>query len=204
MRVTGGEVTGIFDLSPMERVQAELKEFGLHLIAREYALQAMRPSAGIRKCMVYKTLAIGSLLVAGGLVAFFAFGQSVRWVGRTDLDVRFIVTDAETGQPIPDATIHIRAEPGGFCADSPQPEFTLTTDDNGHARQLATNCMCFGSKGPFEESFGSHLPRWTFYATADQYSATDPAELDVLENAREVQRGDTLATLSVSIRLQKI
>ena len=120
------------------------------------------------------------------------------------LSVRFVVTDAETGQPIPNATIHIRAEPGGFCDDPQQSEFTITTDQNGHAKHLANNCMCFGSKGALTDKFGSHLPQWSFKATAAGYSTTDPAHLDLPRNARQVQRGNPFSTLSVPIRLRKI
>jgi len=158
----------------------------------------MRKSTAWR-WLIFATVAI--LVV--GLVAFFTFGQTIKWVGHTDLEVSFVVIDADTGQPVPNATIHIRAEPGGFCEEPQQPEFTITTDENGHAKQLATNCMCFGSKGTFEDTFASHLPQWSFHATATGYSATDPAFLNVLETARQVQRGDPLATLSIPIRLRK-
>jgi hypothetical protein len=82
-------------------------------------------------------------------------------------------------------------------------EFTITTDENGQAIQLVKNCMCFGSKGAFEGTFASHLPQWSFRATADGYAPTDAAYLDVPENARQVQRGSPFATLSVPIRLRK-
>jgi hypothetical protein len=152
-----------------------------------------------RKSLVFGSAAI--LVV--GFVAFIVFGQTMKWVGHTDLEVRFIVTDAETGRLIRNATIHIRAESGGFCDDSPQREFTIATDENGEAKQFATNCMCFGSKGAFEDTFASHLPQWSFHATASGYSETDPANLNVSENSRQVQRGDPFATLNVLIRLRK-
>ena len=145
--------------------------------------------------------ASAAILVAG-IVAFFVLGQTTKWVGHTDLEVRFVVTDDKTGQPIPNATVQIRAEPGGFCDDLPQVDFAMTTDKNGHATQLARNCMCFGSRGSFEDTFASHLPHWSFHATATGYSATEPAYLDVIDNVRQVQRGETFATLSVPIRLR--
>ena len=158
----------------------------------------------MRKRTAYKSLlfaAAGIFVV--GLVAFFAFGQTIKWVGHTDLEVGFFVTDGDTGQPIPNATVHISAKPGGFCDDPPQPEFTITTDETGHAKHVATNCMCFGSKGTFEDTFASHLPQWSFHATATGYTATDPGYLDVHQNAKRVQRGDPFATLSIHIRLRR-
>ncbi len=146
-------------------------------------------------------LALAAIVVAS--LAYFASDHSLKWVGHTDLEVTFVVSDATTGQPIPHATIHIRAEPGGFCADPFHPEFSITTDKHGHARQLSTSCLCFGSKGRFQDTFGSHLPRWSYHATADGYEATDRADLDVPENERRVQRGVSFATVSVSIQLRK-
>src|SRR5690606_19422200 len=128
--------------------------------------------------------------------------QTIKWVGHTDIEVRFVVADDDTGQPIPNATIQIRSEPGGFCDDPPQQNFAITTDANGHATELATNCMCFGSRGVLEDTFASHLPQWWIHATAIGYSASEPIYLDVSDNVRQIQRGEPFATLSVSIRLR--
>jgi len=151
-----------------------------------------------------KSLAFSSVtLLAGGIIALFVFGQTAKWVGHTDLEVRFVIIDSETEHPISNATIHIRAEPGGLCDDSTPPGSEITTDENGQAKLLATNCMCFGSKGLFEETFASHLPQWSLIATSAGYSATKPEALDVPENARRVQRGDPFAAVTVRIRLQR-
>ena len=158
----------------------------------------------MQKHIAYKSLVFGGFaILVAGLVAFITLGQTSKWVGHTDLEVRFVVTDATTGKPIPNAIIHIHTEPGGFCNDPPQPEFTITTDEIGHAKQLATNCMCFGSKGRFEDTFASRLPMWSYHATATHYSTTNAAYLDRIENAKQVKRGDLFATLAVSIRLRK-
>lgn len=158
----------------------------------------------MRKRTGYRSLLFASAaILVVGLVAFFALGPTINWVGHTDIEVRFVITDAETGQPIPNAMVHICAEAGAFCDDPQQLEFTITADKDGHASQLATNCMCFGSKGTFKDTFASRLPKWSFHATATGYSAAEPAYLDVAKNARQVQRGDPFATLSVPIRMQK-
>ena len=137
-----------------------------------------------------------------GLVAFFAFSQTIKWVGHTDIELGFVITDANTGQPIPDATIHFRTELGGFCDERPQKNFEITTDEHGRATELAKNCMCFGSKGILEDTFGSHLPNWWIHVTATGYSTTEPTYLDNAENARRVQRCEAFATLLVPIRLR--
>lgn len=142
-----------------------------------------------------------SFLFLVALVIAIELAQTARWVGRTDVEIRFVVTDAQSNQPVPKAIVFISSEPDGFCDDSPQHEFTLSTDENGQAKYLATSCMCFGSKGTFEDTFGSHLPRWTYHVSASGYSSTTPTFLDVSENARRVERGDRFATLSVPILL---
>ncbi len=90
--------------------------------------------------------------------AMFGLCSSVKWVGRTDLEVGFMVTDAETGLPISNATIRVRTEAGGFCDDREQRSFTIATDANGLAKHICTNCMCFGSRSAFENTFVVHLP----------------------------------------------
>jgi hypothetical protein len=151
-----------------------------------------------------KQLVIGSAaLLAVGFILLLILGRTVTWVGHTDLEVCFVVTDADTGQPIPEAIVHIRAEPSGFCDDTAESQFTITPDSNGRAKYVCTNCMCFGSKGLLEDTYAVHLPWWWFHATASQYSATAPAYLDVPENVKRVQRGAPFATITVPIRLPR-
>ncbi|WP_010586814.1 hypothetical protein [Schlesneria paludicola] len=144
----------------------------------------------------------GMLVVA--TILLLPLLQGVRWVGRTDLEVRFLLTDRETGQPIPNATIHVRTGPGGFCRDRETREFTIVTDAHGNAKQMCEECMCSGSRSTFENTYNVHLPRWRFYATAIDYSATDPTDLEFGNTVQKVQRGDSFAVISLSIRLQKI
>ncbi len=63
--------------------------------------------------------------------------------------------------------------------------------------------MCFGSRGFLKDTYAVHLPWWWFHATASGYTDTEPSYLDVLENRRQVQRGDTFATIEISVPLQK-
>jgi len=148
-----------------------------------------------------RTLLIVVTLVAGLLVAW-RVTKLIHWVGKTDLQVSFVVTDAQTGQPIPQATIHIRVEPGGFCDDRGPREFTITTNDKGHAKHLCTNCMSFGSNGIFRDTFGIHLPWWWFHTTAAGYFDSDPAYLDTLDNARPVRSRQSFAIVTIPIQLQ--
>ena len=154
--------------------------------------------------MMKRSLLTKLLLVVLGVVGIALLlpcVQSIKWVGHTDLEIRFSVTDGKTGAPIKDATIHILAEPGGFCEEREKRRFTLVTDENGQAKYLCKSCMCFGSKSAFEDTFAVHLPWWWFHATAPGYLDLEPEYLDVLEHAHRVKRGDGCATLDVKMVL---
>lgn len=130
--------------------------------------------------------------------------QGVRWVGRTNLEVHFLVVDRETNQPISEAKIHVRARPGGFCRNRDAREFTIVTDAQGNAKQMCEECMCFGTRSTFENTYGVHLPWWTFHVVASDYIATQPTDLEEFAGTvHKVQRGDSFAVVSLPIRLQK-
>ena len=93
-----------------------------------------------------------------GFVACDTLGTTKKWVGQTDVLVRFIVTDAETCVAIPGVAIQIQDEADRIPHEPRLPQFTIKTDANGQAQRLATECMSFGSRGPFEDSFFVHLP----------------------------------------------
>lgn len=134
--------------------------------------------------------AYGLLICAVSCAAVvIVFSPAVAWVGRTDVNVQFIVADTDSEQPIANATIYIRAESGGFCEDREPGEFTLTTDRNGVAYHISRQCVCFGSKGTFKDTFGIHLPNWWCRASASGYIDSKPVYLDVPDNKKCIQRG---------------
>src|SRR5262245_191952 len=65
------------------------------------------------------------------------------WVGATDLEVEFVVTDA-TGQPVPWARIDVQSD-GGFYRECDEKAFTLTADSAGTARRVCHHAMCYGT-----------------------------------------------------------
>jgi len=130
--------------------------------------------------------------------------QTIQWVGHKELEIEFVVTDADGGRPIPQATISIPAEKGGFCGDDrDEKRFTLTTDTNGVVKQSCGLCMCFGTKGPNVDTFATHLPYWWFQASAPGYSTSQEEYIDEIEYRRLVRRGETVARLTVTIALRK-
>jgi hypothetical protein len=131
--------------------------------------------------------------------------RTIMWVGSTDLDVEFVVTDSTSGLPIPGARIEVQSE-GGFYEKKHKQEFVLVAGDDGVARKLCRNSMCFGTRSGlrFTDTFVVHLPFWRYRVVAEGYTPTELAELDVLEQRRLVRRaGPGKSELSVPTSLQK-
>jgi hypothetical protein len=126
--------------------------------------------------------------------------QTVAWVGDKDLDVRFVVTDAETGKPISGAQVHILQVGGGFCDKcQEEKEFILTTGPDGSVNYSCGKCMCFGKSGWRIDTFGIHLPTWVLNVSADGYVANELT--DVNSYQRTIDRGDKVATAEIPISL---
>ncbi|MBA4032640.1 MAG: hypothetical protein C0478_17370 [Planctomyces sp.] len=129
---------------------------------------------------------------------------SAKWVGHADLRVRFAVVDAATGEPIPGAKVHIQAERGGLCAECAAREFTLTSDNDGHAEELCTSCLSFGSRSLFENTWFIHLPWWRFHVTAEGYEPMAAANFNQPEYMQLAERGYPTAHLTVPVRLRAV
>jgi len=125
------------------------------------------------------------------------------WDGHTDLEVRFLVTDLQTYAPIPNATIHISAEPNESCCTPSKKQFTITTDQDGIARQIANDCHSSGTKGLFVDTFFSELPAWTYRVTATGYFESSPQIMEQSSPVERVQQAQSLAILMVVIPLRK-
>jgi hypothetical protein len=133
--------------------------------------------------------------------------HGVYWVGFRDLEVTFVVTDAETGDLIAGAQIDIPKNEPSFCSDCEGP-YTLVTDTQGSVRRTAKHCMCFGYSGRswFRrlETYGSHAPDWEFQVSSPGYRRSEWISLHEQEFRRTIQRGGEFATMDVSVRLQRL
>ena len=142
-------------------------------------------------------------LACAGIPAFFTLCQKMTWVGSTDVAIQFVVTDAETGVPIPNAVIRVHAETGGFCEECDEREFKVQTDQSGTGTHVCKRCMCYGSESVFENTFGVHLPEWCYRAKASGYAASDLEFLGTEEHHKSVRRSKPNATVTVPVRLSK-
>ena len=131
--------------------------------------------------------------------------QTVYWVGSADLTIEFLVTDADTGEPIKDAEILIRSE-GGFYEEREPQELRLQTDLSGVARYVCRRSMSFGTQSGlrFTNTYCVHLPFWFVGITSPGYTSVEPFELDSLPFSRAVKEvGPQQARLVVPVSLRK-
>jgi hypothetical protein len=146
---------------------------------------------------------IGAGLAFLLLVAIFLPPRtSIAWDGFTDLDVEFVISDADTGRPVAGAAVDIEQEAGGFCRDRDAKQFRLVTGPDGTATHRCLDCMCSGTTR-MKDSFAVHLPYWTFAVSADGYRPSEPVELDQPLYERQVERRQGSARLRVPVTIKQ-
>jgi hypothetical protein len=151
-----------------------------------------------------------SLVIGGIALPLFVWGcdrvQMMHWVGSTDLEVEFAITDAATGAQIPDARVEIKQAKGGFYEDRDEKEFVLASGSDGLASRGGRESMCFGTRSGlgFTDTFVVHLPYWRFRVVAGGYESGEWTELDVPQYIRQARRaGPGKAKLVVPVSLHK-
>ncbi len=132
----------------------------------------------------------------------------MHWVGGTDLSVEFLVTDAESGQPISEARIEIESY-GGLYQDRDEKEFTLTADAAGVARKECKENLCSGKQSGLNlnNTFHVALPDWRYRVVAKGYNSGDWIFLSSPEPRRNVQRvgvGKTRLVIPVQLPRSEI
>jgi hypothetical protein len=145
---------------------------------------------------------LGVLGLLVGFVTLIVCVQDTKWVGSTDLEVRFIVTDASSGQPVDGATISIHQEGYGFC-DSCQDtkDFSLTTGANGTVSHRCRGCMCWGSSSVWRSTFRVHVPTWRFSAATRGHAESAAVWLQDSPYARQGKSREKDAVLEIPIHL---
>ncbi|WP_152050899.1 hypothetical protein [Tautonia marina] len=149
-------------------------------------------------------VALACLVVALLGLTFLLFDYGSHWVGHTDLRAVFVVTDADSGRPVPSAAIEFRSEGGGFCAEDREASlYSRQADASGKLVREWSDCMCFGTKSLRKDTFAVHLPWLWFRASAPGYVASEWAYLDGQPYHRALKRGKGLATLHVKLSLRR-
>jgi hypothetical protein len=100
--------------------------------------------------MKFRLIVIG--LVVAGIVALLCFIASTGTtfaLGSRNLEMLFVVTDAETGEPIPNASIDLLMEAGAWNKE--EGVVQLVTDDEGRVRHVHENNSCEDVIRPFRK-----------------------------------------------------
>jgi hypothetical protein len=129
----------------------------------------------------------------------------IAWVGGTDLEIVFVLTDADTGEPIRGAKLLVHSE-GGFYKEREEKEFSLVTNEMGTASRVCHNTMCCGKQSNlrFTDTFGVYLPDWFVSPSAPGYEAGETFFLDDVPYQRQVQRlAPGRTRLMVPLRLHR-
>jgi hypothetical protein len=145
------------------------------------------------------------MLVMVVLMLLFEAGLVFRWQGSIDLRITFVVTDADTGAPIPGAAVHVvSADDSGYRNIVP---FTFTGDAQGAARHWYRGIRCGGSSYPampWRDTWGATTPSWCYYAVASNYCDGE-LQQGMSESPKLVRSGNgSYATVTVPLTLRKL
>jgi hypothetical protein len=153
---------------------------------------------------VFLCLAIFSAL---GFVVFLIDRKlKIAWVGFGDLTIEFVITDPNSGKPIADSRISVRAT-GGFYDEFDEDykaPFILRADANGVATRLLHNNRRIGWQSPlrFTDAYSFYTPSWNFQVSAEGYETSDLFFLSEYPQIKE-RNGDDGDRLIVRIELRK-
>jgi hypothetical protein len=152
--------------------------------------------------------ALAAIVVIGGIGVWAYDGSQVMvWVGDCDLQIDFLIVDAESGNAIPNAEIRIRND-GGFYDDADEDTkrpFSLRTDADGMAHRTCRNNRCIGrqSRLEFTDTHVAYKPRWTLQIFAEGYSRSAAIDLADDEYGRPKHERPNLDRWEVRIALKK-
>jgi hypothetical protein len=132
--------------------------------------------------------------------------QMVDWIGAADLRIEFIVTDADSGRPIPETRINIVSQGGwydGAETDCDRP-FELRTNGDGIATRLVRNARTTGMTSTLRitNTYRIWIPNWKLRAIAEGYTTSEWIEL-WQSYPDKAERGQKLNRLEVRIALHK-
>lgn len=140
------------------------------------------------------------------VVGVFGFlFPTVAWVGRTDLEIEFLITDSISGKAVSNARVDL-GSPRELPEESQPDQPSLITDDDGRARTICRNCVCSGRRNRLLQldTFVIDLPAWQFQVIADGFEHSKRIELDVAHYVQRVVRSQKVgAKLVVPVSLHR-
>lgn len=149
------------------------------------------------------------LLVIACLLPLVIWGydhfQTTQWASKTDLEVEFVVTEADSGAPIPGARVEVQSQ-GGFYDEKEKQEFALAADSEGTARKECRNSLTSGTRSGlrFTDTSSVNLPWWKYRVSAAGFKTSEWTNIDVPDFRKKVQPdGPHKSKLVVEVSLSK-
>ncbi|HKI32684.1 MAG TPA: hypothetical protein VKA46_12605 [Gemmataceae bacterium] len=142
-------------------------------------------------------------------LAAWAFDRSLLsdWVGGTDLEIEFVITDVDSGEHVEAAEVLVFEEIGLYREAKGEP-FTLVTGQDGTARRVCHDDLCSGkqSRLGFTHTYHVAWPSWCVQISAPGYESSKPVWLlDMPEERRHEQHlGPMRDKLTVRLPIRKI
>jgi hypothetical protein len=141
------------------------------------------------------------------LVWVYDRSYEVKWVGGTNLEVRFIVTNSESGQGIANAEVQVRCEMGFY--EGVEEDFDKTillhTDATGIASRQCCMNRIIGTQSRllFTNTYQIYIPRWQVRVLATGYETIEGIELMEEYRGKAVRVGPEQNLLVVPVSLRK-
>ena len=142
-------------------------------------------------------------LVVGVAVAVYDGSQVIVWIGGTNLDVAFVIAEADSGRPIEGASVAVET----FSErDAEPPNIDLVTDSDGVAALVIPGLTTTGRQSAlrFTDTYAINLPYWRFRASAPGYTISDWLKLHEPGRGLEAKRvAPFRAKLVIPVTLRK-
>jgi hypothetical protein len=162
-----------------------------------------------RRCalVLLALLAVFAVLIVVALAVWWIDrSQMIDWVGGTNLEVEFLVTASDSGQPIPNARIEVVSRGGVYDGGDKEETFELRTDRSGTAHRLCRSNCCTGvqSRLRFTDTYHVVVPFWRVRVFASGHQASAWVDLAEEYEGKVTHEGPQRDRLVVRIALQKV
>jgi hypothetical protein len=133
------------------------------------------------------------LVIAVAVGALLLFGYDLTltklWIGSTDLEIEFVITEIGSGKGVPGARVEIQSSTHSYETPKKE-EFVLIADSGGVAAREWYNITCTGRQSGLRitNTFAVRRPWLKFRVTAAGFEATEWLAAEDLEAPRRVVR----------------
>jgi hypothetical protein len=149
-------------------------------------------------------ISVVSLLALAALVYFLAPSSITYALCIRDIEFNFLVNDADTGDPIPNATVKIRIDTCSKIRDERWQRLELVTDATGRAKLLRKDASCEDVIRPLRKTVTLVDRTWcVFSIDAPAHKSTKEAWLaDVPYEDFGYFKGEALQRIEFRLKLQ--